>query len=90
MQQGGIGPSTGQQSQSQCEVPDILSWVQCSGIYTSNVVQLHPEKTQQLLAYQTTLLREARHCRGNGWQTYDTMFCQQVANNPTADWFKTE
>ena len=86
--EGGGGASTGQQSQSRCEVPDILIWVQCFGIYTSIVVQLHPEKTQQLLAYQTTLLREARRCGGNGWQTYDTMFCQQVANNPSADWLK--
>ena len=88
--EGSIGPSTGQQSQSRREVPDILSWVQCFGIYISIVVvvQLHPEKTQQLLAYQTMLLREARRCGGNGWQTYDTMFRQQVANNPTADWSK--
>ena len=39
-------------------------------------------------AYQTTILREARRCGGNGWQTYDTMFRQQVANNPAADWSK--
>ena len=84
--EGGVGPSTGQQSQSRREVPDILSWVQCFGIYTSIVVLLHQEKTQQLLAYQTTLLRKARRCGENGWQTYDTMFRQQVANNPTADW----
>ena len=81
----GASTSSGQLTQSRREVPDILSWVQCFGIYTSIVVQTRPEKTQQLLAYQTMLLREARRCGGTGWQTYDTMFRQQVANNTTAD-----
>ena len=42
--ESGASTSTGQQSQSQHEVPDILSWVQCFGIYTSIVVQVHPEE----------------------------------------------
>ena len=45
-------------------------------------------KTAVIGVYQTTVLREARHCGGNGWQTYDDMFRQQVANNPSADWSK--
>ena len=80
--------STAQASQSRREVPDILSWVQYFGIYTAIVLQAHPEQSQQLLAYQTMLLHEARRCGGAGWQTYDTMFRQQVANTPTADWSK--
>ena len=84
----GASTSSRQPAKSRREVPDILSWVQCFGIYTSIVVQTRPEKTQQLLAYQTMLLREARRCGGTGWQTYDTIFRQQVANNSTADWSK--
>lgn len=52
------------------------------------VAKVHPEKLQQLLAYQTMLVREARRCGGTGWQVYDTMLRQQVANNPHADWSK--
>ena len=51
-------------------MPDILRWVQCLGIYTSIIMQTHSEKTQQLLAYQTILLREARQCGRTGCQTY--------------------
>ena len=49
--ESGASTSTGLQSQSRREVPDIVSWVQCFGTYTSIVVQAHPEKAQQLLAY---------------------------------------
>ena len=44
-----------------------------------------PEK---LLAYQTLLVREARRCGGTGWQGCDTMFRQQVPNDPYAYWSK--
>ena len=86
--EGGAGPSGGQPSQSQREVSDILSWIQCFGVYACIVANSHPEKLQQLLAYQTMLVREARRCGRTGWQAYDTMFRQQVANDPHADWSK--
>ena len=63
----GASTSSGQLAQSRREVPNMLSWVQFFGIYTSIVVQTCLEKTQQLLAYQAMLLREARRCGGTGW-----------------------
>ena len=48
----------------------------------------YPEKVQQLLVYQTMVVREARRCGGTGWQAYDTMFRQQVANDLKSDWSK--
>ena len=48
--------------QSRCEVPDILSWIQCFGTYACIVAAVQPDKTQQLLAYQTMVVREARRC----------------------------
>ena len=83
---GGTGGYTS--SQSRREVPDILSWIQCFGTYACIVAAVQPEKTQQLLAYQTMVLREARGCGGTGWQAYDTMFRQQVSNDPKSDWSK--
>ena len=88
--EGDADPSGGQPSSSQTrrEIPDLLSWIQCFGVYACIVAKSHPDKLQQLLAYQTMLVREARRCGGNGWQAYDTMFRQQVANDPAADWSK--
>ena len=71
---------------SRREVPDLLSWITCFGIYASVICDKSPEKAKQLLAYQTLIVREARRCGGKGWQTYDSMFRQQVANKPKADW----
>ena len=68
------------------EVLDILSWIQCFGAYACIVAAVQPEKTQQLLAYQTMVVWEARRCGGTGWQAYDTMFRQQVSNDPKSDW----
>jgi len=64
------------------EVPDLLSWLQCFGALASK----YPEKTTQLLAYQTIIIREARQCGGGGWQGYDRMFRQQAALSPGLDW----
>ena len=66
---GTSSSSSGSQSSSRREVPDILSWIQFFGIYACVVANAHPEK-QQLLAYQTMLVQEARRCGGTGWQAY--------------------
>ena len=73
---------------SRREVPDILSWVQCFGIYMAVVTSKCPERTKELLAYQTLIVREARRCGGKGWLAYDTHFRQQVVGNQSADWSK--
>ena len=70
----------------QREIPDILSWVSCFGVYMAVLTSKYPEMTRQLLAYQTLIVREARRCGGNGWLAYDTYFRQQVAGDPSADW----
>ena len=60
------------------EVPDLLSWVQCFGMYTAVVGSKFPERVPKLLAYQTLIIREARRCGGRGWLSYDTYFRQQM------------
>ena len=67
-------------------VPDLLSWVACFGLYASIVGDKNPHRVNELWAYQTLLVREARRCGGRGWQVYDSMFRQQAANNPRVAW----
>jgi hypothetical protein len=54
------------------------------------VASQNPEKLTQLLAYQTTIIREAQRCSGAGWQGYDTTMFRQHAANAGAgiDWSK--
>ena len=68
------------------EVPDVLSWAQCFGVYIGVVVEKYPDRVKQLLAYQATVLREARRCGGSGWRSYDAMFRQLAAADPSTDW----
>eukprot|EP00731_Ephydatia_muelleri_P012358 Em0006g1252a len=73
---------------SRREVPDLLSWVQCFGVYIGVVASRQPEKVKQLLAYQTLIIREARRLGGRGWLAYDSMFRQQAAVLQSTDWSK--
>ena len=72
---------------SRREVPDLLSWIQCFRMYAAVLSNSYPNKVQQLYAYQTMIVREARRCGGKGWLAYDQMFRQQAAISP-ADWSK--
>ena len=72
---------------SRREVPDLLSWIQCFGMYAAVLSNSYPNKVQQLYAYQTMIVREARRCGEKRWLAYDQMFRQQAAISP-ADWSK--
>ena len=73
---------------SRQEVRDLISLVQCFGVYATIVSAKHADWICQLLAYQTMVVCEVRRCDGRGWQSYDAMFRQQVAISPSVDWSK--
>ena len=54
------GSSSSHRRPPRREVPDILSWCQCFGIYVSIVATKQPERVPKMLAYQAMLVREAR------------------------------
>ena len=68
------------------EVPDLMGWVQCFGIYASILSESHPNLSKGLWAYQTFIVREARRSNGRGWQEYDAMFRQQQASAADLRW----
>ena len=72
-------------SRQRREVPDLLSCVQCFGVYTAVVASRYPERVQKLLAYQILMVREARLCGGKGWLSYDSYFRQQMAGEWRGD-----
>ncbi len=45
----------------------------------------YPEKTKELLAYQTMMISEARKCVGRGWLLYDAAFRQQIVSFDRVD-----
>ena len=80
--------SRGGGSSARREIPDLLSWLQCFGMYAAVAASKSPDSIPQLLVYQTMIVRELRRCWGKGWLNYDTMFWQQAAINPSCDWSK--
>ena len=72
------------------EVPDILSWVQCFATYACVLGEAHPEKTKELWAYMSLIVREARRCGGSGWREYDGMFRQQAPSAINLEWGKLD
>lgn len=63
----GRDTTSNQTRPSRREIPDILSWLQCFGVFVGVVASKHSDRVPQLLAYQTTIVREARRCGGAGW-----------------------
>ena len=68
------------------EVPDLMSWVQCFGMYTSVLGEAYLNLRRGLWAYQMFIVREARQSSGRGWQKYDSMFRQQQASASDLKW----
>lgn len=79
------GEPSSSTSRPRREVPDLLSWVQCFGIYMAVVASRYPERVKKLLAYQTLIVWEARRCGGKGWLSYDSYFRQQMAGDWKGD-----
>ena len=71
-------PSSGT-SRPRREVPDLLSWVQCFGVYMAVVVRRYLVRVKKLLAYQTLIILEPRRCCGRGWLSCDSYFQRQMA-----------
>ena len=59
LQDSSVADSCPTSKRQRCEIPNLLSWVQCFGSYMGVVNSRHPEKIKQLLVYQTLIVREA-------------------------------
>ena len=67
------------------EVNSILSWVTCFATYVAVLSDAHPELVKSRLAYLTLIVSEARHNGGDGWQTYDSIFRQNAAEDQSVE-----
>lgn len=72
------------------EVNSLLTWVTCFSTYVAILASSHPHLVQSRLAYMSIIIREARKNGGDGWKAYDTIFRQNAAEDPTADWSRLD
>ena len=82
-------PSTSKEDKQKARkkrVASILQWVECFHTYIGVLVQQHPGRTQDLLAYASLVVHAARKYRGEGWATYDRNFRKKAAAHPGVKW----
>ena len=72
-------------SPEQREISSIVSWVSCFATYLAVVLQVHPERSRDMLAYMRLVVREAYKFDGQGWLMYDSIF-RKNNQGPTARW----
>jgi len=67
-------------------VTDILTWVQCFGIYVSVLTPSYPEAVPELLVYMLEIVGQAKRFRGRTWVLYDATFRRQAAASGNRRW----
>lgn len=70
-------------------VPDLATWVCCYAIYCYWVIEKHPEKAQELLAYMVTIVSASQQFTWPSWAYYDRAFRMEASMNPYRSWWKT-
>ena len=72
------------------EVPNLLSLVSCFATCAAVLAEARPDLIKSHLAYLALIVAEARKHGGDGWQAYDSVFGQNAAHDPTADWSRLD
>ena len=76
----------GRQGGRKPTVTDILTWVQCFGIYISVLAPCYPEAIPELIAYMIEIVGQAKRFRGKTWVLYDATFRRQTAASGNRQW----
>ena len=66
--------------------PDIFTWLQCFGVYTSIRGAQFPELITELMAYMGTIIRVNREYTGSEWAKYDMLFHKHAALRRETRW----
>ena len=64
----------------------LIAWSVCFNTFAAIVAKKHPAKSQELLAYHSTILVEALRFGCRGWMSYDRMFREHVEKEPGSNW----
>jgi len=71
-------------------VPDLPTWLQCFAIFTAAVLQDHPERVTELMAYQTIIAKASQRYKWPSWAIYDATFRQEMAGTSGQSWARVE
>ena len=87
-----LGPAWGSTAKpaNMRDFPSLISWISCFTTYIAILGEAFPHLVRSRLAYMSLIITEARRNGGEGWRSYDTVFWQNAANNPDADWTRLD
>ena len=60
-------------------VTDILTWLQCFGIYVGVLTKQYPEAVLELMAYMVVIIKASQRYAGLAWVNYGTLYRRQAA-----------
>lgn len=82
----GTSNSSNGKGEKRRHISTILEWIQCFTTYMSVVIASQPERSQDLLDYQSLIIEAKMQYDGNGWLSYDRRFRQNAAASPDQKW----
>ena len=71
-------------------IPDLGTWMQCFAIYTAIILQDHPERAAELMAYQSIIAKASSRYKWPSWVIYDSSFQQEMSGITGASWAKVD
>ena len=71
-------------------IPDLATWLQCFAIFMAIITKHQPERSTELLAYMTLIVRSSTKYRWPSWVIYDQNFRLEAATGGQIDWAKSD
>ncbi len=71
-------------------MPDLGTWMQCFAIYMTIILQDHPERAAELMAYQSIIAKASSRYKWYSWVIYDSSFRQEMSGITGASWAKVD
>ena len=68
------------------QITSIAEWVQCFGVFMAVVASKSPDRTIDLLGYQSIIVEASREYEGETWLGYDRRFRQMAAAKLGCKW----
>ena len=63
-------------------VTDVLTWVQCFGVYVGMLAKQFPDVVPELMSYMVAIIKASKDYEGLAWVNYDTLYRRRaVATN---------
>ena len=69
-------------------VTDILTWVQCFGVYGGILAKQFPDYVPELMSYMIAIIKASRDYEGLAWVNYDTLYCRRAAATNCCSWLQ--